>query len=81
MLDALNVAEEDVDDDEENQGMRVVADERRAQTAEHDIDRDPDGEEEARGDDVHPGKRIHSRRSSDYKTVISVSRSYQVLSG
>ena len=63
--DALDLAEEDVDDGEEDHGVRVVAYEGRAEAAEDDVHRNADGEEEARCDDVHPRQGIHGGSASD----------------
>ena len=65
---ALDLAKEHVDDDEQNQGVRVVADEGRAEATKDDVHRDADGEEEASGNDVHPRERVDRRCSSDYQS-------------
>lgn len=70
---ALDGAEEDVDDDEEDERVRVVADEGRAEPAEDDVDGDTDREQEACGDNVHARERVHGRCAANCVEVKSVS--------
>ena len=56
--------------------MGVVADEGSAQPAEDDVDGDTDGEQETRGDDIHPRQGVHGCRTSHWNKGGSADQTY-----
>lgn len=62
----LGTENEDVDDDEQDDGVAPVADKGRTKATKDDIDSDTNGKEHTCCDGVHPGKSSHGGCTTHY---------------
>ena len=69
MQDILDVALEQINDDKQDDRMRPIAHECCTKTAEDDVYRNADGQEEACRDDVHSRQCVDRRCTSDCDTT------------